>query len=152
MLSQPPAGEDLIIAFVAPLRPPSLKRSNVKFQESLRTRAFPSLTGVSPLEGRLYARITWFHRGATSQDVDNIAKNILDALKGVCYLDDSQITTCFIRKARIDLEMVELRLPDPVSSVVSELLRLLNDDSVRDVLYLELGPIEDETVYFGQAR
>lgn len=138
---------------VAPLRPPSLRRgANPKFQENLRNRAFPPVGNVNPLEGNLYARIVWFHRGPTNQDVDNIAKNILDALKGVCYLDDSQITACYIRRARIDLEMVELSLPDPLTIAITELLRILDDDAARHALYIEIGPVRDDTVYFGQVR
>ena len=33
---------------------------------------------------------------ARRRDIDNIAKTILDALNGVLYLDDSQVTTLFV--------------------------------------------------------
>ena len=39
------------------------------------------------LGGDLYCRITWFHAVKTTQDVDNIAKIILDSLKGVVFTD-----------------------------------------------------------------
>ncbi len=53
--------------------------------------------------GPLYARILWFHKDRTTQDVDNIAKRILDSLKGLVFDDDSAISHCLA--ARIDATM-----------------------------------------------
>ena len=48
------------------------------------------------------------------RDLDNIAKTILDALNGVLYLDDSQITTLLVathvdrERPRVEVHVVEL--------------------------------------------
>ena len=47
--------------------------------------------GREPLYGGLYARITYFHRSPTTQDVDNIIKPILDASAGVDLLADTTV-------------------------------------------------------------
>ena len=41
--------------------------------------------------------ITYFFRGG-SPDVDNMSKPILDALKGLVFADDSQVTDLLCRK------------------------------------------------------
>lgn len=45
----------------------------------------------SPVELPICVEITHFYEGAPA-DVDNIAKPILDSLKGVLYMDDEQVT------------------------------------------------------------
>lgn len=48
------------------------------------------------------------------RDLDNIAKTVLDALNGVLYLDDSQITTLLVathvdrERPRVEVHIVEL--------------------------------------------
>jgi Holliday junction resolvase RusA-like endonuclease len=48
------------------------------------------------------------------RDLDNVAKTILDALNGVLYLDDSQITTLLVathvdrERPRVEVRVVEL--------------------------------------------
>lgn len=94
---------------VLPRRPPSLGSGGKHlFQKALRDEAERRFAGQEPLRGDLYVRIVWFHREPTTQDVDNIAKNILDALKGVVFSDDVVVVQCLIRKihtaARYDLD------------------------------------------------
>lgn len=43
--------------------------------------------------------IIYFYRGETTLDVDNIAKSLLDGLKGVLFRDDRQVSELLIRKA-----------------------------------------------------
>jgi crossover junction endodeoxyribonuclease RusA len=45
--------------------------------------------------------VTNFYQTA-APDVDNIVKPIQDALKGLVYADDNQITDCHTRKRKID--------------------------------------------------
>lgn len=42
-----------------------------------------------------------FYQGETTLDVDNIAKSLLDALKGVLFRDDKQVSELLIRKSRL---------------------------------------------------
>ena len=62
--------------------------------------------------------ITYFFEGG-SLDVDNIPKPILDALKGLVYCDDSQVTDLLCRKRDLN---GDLRIQNP-SSVLLETLR-----------------------------
>ncbi|MFL5267769.1 MAG: RusA family crossover junction endodeoxyribonuclease [Stellaceae bacterium] len=45
--------------------------------------------------------IIYFYQGETTLDVDNIAKSLLDALKGVLFRDDKQVSELLIRKSRL---------------------------------------------------
>ena len=64
-----------------------------------------------PFVGDVMVTITYlYNRGSIDIDVDNIPKPILDALKGLVYSDDSQVTDLLCRKRRYG---VELRIPDP---------------------------------------
>lgn len=53
--------------------------------------------------------ITYFYEGS-ALDVDNIPKPILDALKGLVYLDDEQVTDVLCRKRDLN---VDLRVLNP---------------------------------------
>ncbi len=44
--------------------------------------------------------IIYFYHGETTLDVDNIAKSLLDGLKGVVFRDDQQVSELRIRKSR----------------------------------------------------
>jgi Endodeoxyribonuclease RusA len=45
--------------------------------------------------------IIYFYQGETTLDVDNIAKSLLDGLKGVLFRDDRQVSELLIRKSRL---------------------------------------------------
>jgi len=53
--------------------------------------------------------ITYFYDNV-SVDVDNIPKPILDALKGLVYLDDNQVTDVLCRKRDLNRD---LRIENP---------------------------------------
>jgi hypothetical protein len=55
---------------------------------------------------------TYFFGGA-SLDVDNMAKPILDALKGLVYSDDSQVTDLLCRKRDLKGDL-RIQNPSPV--------------------------------------
>jgi len=57
--------------------------------------------GDQPSAGELTIVVTNFYEIA-APDVDNIVKPIQDALKGLVYADDNQITDCHTRKRKID--------------------------------------------------
>jgi Holliday junction resolvase RusA-like endonuclease len=48
--------------------------------------------------GDISIAIIYFYRTATNIDVDNIAKVIIDALKGIVLADDSIVTQAILRK------------------------------------------------------
>jgi Endodeoxyribonuclease RusA len=45
--------------------------------------------------------IIYFYQGETYLDVDNIAKSLLDGLKGVLFQDDQQVSELLVRKTRL---------------------------------------------------
>ena len=61
--------------------------------------------------------ITYFFEGG-SLDVDNIPKPILDALKGLVYRDDSQVTDLLCRKRDLN---GDLRIQNPSSVLLGTL-------------------------------
>lgn len=48
----------------------------------------------------------------TKPDTDNIAKAVLDALNGVAYKDDSQVTELSVRKRYGEIGHVAVRIED----------------------------------------
>lgn len=50
-----------------------------------------------PIERDLTVAITHFYEGAPA-DVDNLVKPIVDAIKGLAYVDDGQVTDLLIRR------------------------------------------------------
>lgn len=61
-----------------------------KYRERVRWLALSQLGRAKPLEGDVTVAVTVF-RPAKRGDLDNCLKVLLDALRGVAYLDDSQV-------------------------------------------------------------
>ena len=112
----------------------------------MRAEAARRFAGREPLRGELYVRIVWFHRRPTTQDVDNIAKNILDALKGVVFADDVDVTQCLAYKVNTGLDYTIVERGAPDTAVLDELNDLLEEDHV---LYVEVGSASARQVHFG---
>lgn len=68
--------------------------------------------GEPPYTGDVMVAITYFFDGA-SLDVDNIPKPILDALKGLVYADDTQVTDLLCRKRDVNGDL-RIQNPSPV--------------------------------------
>ena len=66
--------------------------------------------GERPSAGEVVVVITYFFDGA-SLDVDNIPKPILDALKGLVYSDDSQVSDLLCCKRDLN---GDLRISNPL--------------------------------------
>jgi hypothetical protein len=66
--------------------------------------------------------ITYFY-DSVSIDVDNIPKPILDALKGLVYLEDDQVTDILCRKRNLNRD---LRVENPSSVLADGLSRATN--------------------------
>lgn len=70
------------------------------------------MAGRQPLTGALSVKITIYRKyKATSRrygDFDNHAKAILDALNGICFVDDSQVVKAEIEKVQSPEEGVEV--------------------------------------------
>jgi Holliday junction resolvase RusA-like endonuclease len=139
----------MIVAFHLHCRPVSLnaKKKNLRYSEQIQAKARSRYDGPL-LSHALYSRIIWFHKGPSTGDVDNIAKRIHDALKGVLFLDDGSITHTMT--VRVDAaERVEL-IADPDNPIgAAALVDSLDDASVRDILYIEIGRQSDPKIRLG---
>lgn len=82
--------------------------------------------------------ITYFY-DRVSLDVDNIPKPILDALKGLGYLDDEQVTDIICRKRNLN---TELRIENP-SSVLAQGFSRANQ-----FLYVVIDDAPDQGVIY----
>ena len=56
--------------------------------------------GLAPADQDVAVLIIYFYQGETTLDVDNIAKSLLDGLKGVVFRDDRQVSELRVRKSR----------------------------------------------------
>ena len=87
--------EPATFAIAVAVRPIS---ANARPQQSRwhtrRLQAAAMADGRLPLSGPLYVRVVWFQLQRSPGDVDNIAKRILDSLKGIDFLDDKEIDRC----------------------------------------------------------
>jgi hypothetical protein len=54
-----------------------------------------------PTDQDIAVLIIYFYQGETTLDVDNIAKSLLDGLKGVLFRDDQQVSEILTRKSRL---------------------------------------------------
>ena len=137
------------IAMVVAARPLSANRGRQSptFTRTIQTAAIAQ--GARILTGHLYVRITWFQRERAQGDVDNIAKLILDSLKGVVIQDDDEVMRCLAQKTVADPAGNYLYEAVRISSarVRSELEALLGAQA--HVLYIEVGQISNPIVSFG---
>jgi hypothetical protein len=130
-------------------KPLSMNRGRPNPRYTQRIQAAAMRYGVRLQMGALYARIVWFQRRRAQGDVDNIAKLILDSLKGVIISDDDEITRCLVQKTvanqsgeyEYDTSLI------PSVQVLTDLPPLLG--TAEHVLYIEVGVESDATVTFG---
>lgn len=137
-----------VFTIVLARRPISANKGpNARYTEALKQAARSKNPKIT--QGSLYARILWFHKEPTTQDVDNIAKRILDSLKGEVFSDDAVVSHC--PAARIDATIdYELSGSPPSDTEADTLLDLLADNASRNVLYIEIGPRTTSAVNFGE--
>lgn len=61
---------------------------------------FASTAGMTPVSHNVHVQVVYYYTGAPL-DADNMLKPILDAMNGIVYVDDEQVTD--IRAAKRDL-------------------------------------------------
>jgi len=90
------------LSFVVIGVPVSSQGSNASIKRYQRVVAQEATKNVaSPIEGKekVKVEIDWFSEGFNNKpDVDNIAKPIIDALKGIVFTDDKQVESHTVRK------------------------------------------------------
>ena len=96
----------------------------------------------------MYVRLTYLHQEPTSQDVDNMIKRILDALKGVVCADDFDVCQCLAQRIYIPDGLI---IADQHSSarVVQELTTLI-DQNAPHITSVEVGQATSQVLSFGQ--
>ncbi len=88
-----------------PVSPQSPNRQRLEdWKTSVRNGAAVSWpAGETPSSDPLQIAVTYFHEGAAIRmDNDNMVKPIQDALAGLVYVNDNQITDTHVRKTRLD--------------------------------------------------
>jgi hypothetical protein len=76
-------------------------RSRRRWRERVSQAALQRLEeDTGPTNQDLALLIIYFYQGETFLDVDNIAKSLLDGLKGIVFRDDHQVSELMIRKSR----------------------------------------------------
>lgn len=74
-----------------------------EWKEYVRTEAAKQWRPRTPVEGPLKLTVVYYHeRQSVLIDHDNMIKPIQDALAGLIYMDDRQITDAQTRKTNID--------------------------------------------------
>jgi Endodeoxyribonuclease RusA len=144
------APERATFAMVVAVRPIS---ANARPQQSRwythRLQAEAIAHGRFPLPGPLYVRIVWFQLQRSPGDVDNIARRILDSLKGIVFQDDRAIDRCptqrSVAESNGNFPLNASRIPS--RAVLARLQALL--DAEEHVLYVEIGRIRNQTTSFG---
>ncbi len=138
-------------AMVVARRPVSIEaKSKGLFQTELRREAAAMWGSTPKLDGDLYIRIVWVHADKTTQDVDNVAKRILDALKGIVYDDDHRIVKCLTEKIWASDEFVLAPEHRPIKIVNRRLEKMLyRYPPLPDVLYIEVGQVTSRRFVFG---
>ncbi len=94
--------------------------------------------GELPVAEQVMITITYFY-GEVSLDVDNIPKLILDAMNGLVYVDDDQVTDLVCRKRNLN---GDLRIVNS-SSVLAE-----GFDRGNEFLYVVVEDAPDQEVIF----
>ena len=84
--------------------------------------------------------INYFYQGQTFIDVDNIAKSLLDGLKGVLFRDDQQVSELLVRKSRLS---AGLSLTGATPYLLNAIERMSQLGS--DFVYVRADPAPDHS-------
>jgi Endodeoxyribonuclease RusA len=120
------------------------------FKAAVRDAALKLIPKPPQYQGaqNLYARVIWFHAQPTTQDIDNIAKRLFDALDGTVYASDLQIVKCALEKVYYTNDAYELAGTAIANDVFQQLVEYLGQRA-KDVLYVEIGTVPLRRVVFG---
>lgn len=140
----------MIFSIVLRRTPKSVQSDKAKLKKYMfaLTNEAKAKHSVSPTSySSLYTRIIWFSRKKGGPDVDNIVKPILDALEGVVYLSDSQISQSL--STRIDTKESYTISAINISDEDHQQLTGLLASHYGDILYIEVGQMSDQKAVFG---
>jgi crossover junction endodeoxyribonuclease RusA len=92
------------------------------------------------IEEEISIVVLYFYRGQGSLDVDNIGKPLIDALKGVVFRDDVQISELLVRKTSV-AESLSLTGASPILTEAFERMSQQRSDFV----YIRVDPAPDHS-------
>ncbi len=92
------------------------------------------------IESEVSVLIIYFYYGQTSLDVDNIGKSMLDALKGVIFRDDRQVSELILRKTPLEAGMIF----SGASSLLLGAVELMAQQP-SDFVYVRVDPASDHS-------
>ena len=93
-----------------------------------------------PTDQDLSVLIIYFYQGETTLDVDNIAKSLLDGIKGVLFQDDQQVSELLVRKSRFG---AGLSLTGASLYLLEAIERMAQEGS--DFVYVRIDPAPDHS-------
>jgi hypothetical protein len=117
--------------------PRSRRRWRARVSRAARER-FQEESG--PTNQDVAVLIIYFYQGETFLDVDNIAKSLLDGLKGVLFRDDQQVSELLVRKSRL-VAGLSLTGASPYLLYAIELMSQAGSDFV----YVRADPAPDHS-------
>ncbi|WP_414146407.1 RusA family crossover junction endodeoxyribonuclease, partial [Helicobacter sp.] len=65
---------------------------------------------MKPTKKPIALSVHWIKKDRRKRDIDNILKPILDALNGIAYYDDSQVTELFVKRQQGAQECLEITI------------------------------------------
>ena len=87
-----------------------------EYKRLIRALGHNAMHGTAPLNGSLSIELNIRRNKKIDSrafgDIDNHIKSVLDALNGVCYVDDSQIAVVHVRKFQSKNEGIDILLTD----------------------------------------
>lgn len=83
-----------------------------KYQKRISQEAQKNVKGPS-CESNLYVKIDYFYKKGEAIDADNLEHNVLDALKGVVYVDDRQVKETKTYLHQVKAGSIEYEEPFP---------------------------------------
>jgi Holliday junction resolvase RusA-like endonuclease len=107
--------------------------------------------GATLLDGDLHGIVYYFHRVATTLDVDNMSKPIWDALNTIAYPDDRNIKLRIAGVFDLNSNPIGiidiLQMPDSVLDDFSQ----VTDENAKEqhVIYVEVGILNYDLFRFG---
>ena len=124
--------------------------SRSRFQDRLRKDSKRLVFPPEPMRSpSLYSKVFYFHRGKRDIDADNISKPVLDALRGVAFIDDAQV--CWRLSAKVDVSRpYTVRQNDIAAEAYAELIESLGDETAMDLLYVEVSHLQVQDVSLGR--
>ncbi len=108
------------------------------WKQDVQQAARERWTGVGPIGSMVAVTITYFFE-EVELDVDNIPKPILDALKGVVFSDDEQVSDLLCRKRDLSADLL-IRNPS------AELMGYLRN--LRQVVHIQVSDARSLEVSF----